>query len=42
MGAERAIRAMWAYSIERTTELEALGGNIITLTRSEYRELLAA
>lgn len=29
-------------SYDRATELEALGGNIITLARSEYRELLAA
>lgn len=29
-------------SYDRATELEALGGSIITLARSEYRELLAA
>ncbi len=29
-------------SYDRATELEAIGGNIITLARSEYRELLAA
>lgn len=29
-------------SYDRATELEALGGNIITLAKSEYRELVAA
>ena len=29
-------------SYDRATELEAVGGNIITLGRSEYRELIAA
>ncbi len=29
-------------SYDRATELEAIGGNIITLARSEYRELIAA
>lgn len=29
-------------SYDRATELEAIGGNIITLAKSEYRELLAA
>jgi hypothetical protein len=29
-------------SYDRATELEAVGGNIITLGRSEYRELVAA
>ena len=29
-------------SYDRATELEEVGGNIITLGRSEYRELVAA
>lgn len=29
-------------SYDRATQLEAVGGNIITLDRSEYQELVAA